>query len=329
MDLTHKELVTGLLKSDRVILGRAITLIESSRPDHREKAHKLIKDILPYTKKSIRIGITGVPGAGKSTFIESFGKWLVDKGHKVAVLAIDPSSTKNKGSILGDKTRMNELSMLQEVFIRPSPSRGTLGGVASHTKETILLCETAGYNYILVETVGVGQSETEVNQLVDFFLLLMLSGAGDELQGIKRGIMELADLLVVTKADGENEQKAKQAAAQYKNAMHLLPAHPGEWIPTALTCSSTEHKGIDKIYETINDYLNKTQINGYFNFKRIEQDKWWLHETIKRELSLRFYNHPSIHQELNLAEKNIESGDAHPIAEAMRLINLVLENRLI
>jgi LAO/AO transport system kinase len=329
MNLSHEELVTGLLKSDRVILGRAITLIESSRSDHREQANKLIKEILPHTRKSVRIGITGVPGVGKSTFIESFGKWLVENGHKVAVLAIDPSSTKNKGSILGDKTRMNELSLHPQVFVRPSPSGGTLGGVASHTKETILLCEAAGYDYILVETVGVGQSETEVNQLVDFFLLLMLSGAGDELQGIKRGIMELADLLVVTKADGENEQKAKQAAAQYKNAMHLLPAHPGNWIPTALTCSSTEQKGIDKIYKTINDYLHKTKANGYFNFKRIEQDKWWLHETIKRELSYRFYNHPAIKEKLTEAERNIELGDTHPIVEAMNLIELVIKNRLL
>lgn len=320
MELNFSEIQEGLLAADRVTLARAITLIESTRDDHRELADRLIESILPHTGKSKRIGITGVPGVGKSTFIEAFGKLLVKNGHRVAVLAIDPSSSRSKGSILGDKTRMNELSLMPEVFIRPTPSGGALGGIAARTKETLLLCEAAGFDTILIETVGVGQSETEVYQLVDFFLLLMLSGAGDELQGIKRGIMEMADLIAITKADGENTEKAKLAAREYMNAMHLFPAHPGQWAPTATTCSAIEEKGLKEIYDLLNSYFDKTEKNGYFLHKRKEQDTWWFHETIKRELSYRFYRDDHIKAQLAISEKAVREGKSHPISEAMRLI---------
>ncbi|HSH50986.1 MAG TPA: methylmalonyl Co-A mutase-associated GTPase MeaB, partial [Bacteroidales bacterium] len=239
-----QEYVDGIINGNRTILGQAITLIESSLPDHHQIAQEIIEKCLPYAGNSIRIGITGVPGVGKSTFIESMGKYITSKGNKLAVLAIDPSSERSKGSILGDKTRMEELATDTNAFIRPSPSAGSLGGVARKTRETIVLCEAAGFNTIFIETVGVGQSETAVHSMVDFFLLLMLAGAGDELQGIKRGIMEMADAIVINKADGGNIQKAELAKNQYQNALHLYPPAPSGWIPKVLTCSSLVKTGI-------------------------------------------------------------------------------------
>src|ERR1700739_1619229 len=249
--LSIDEYVEGVLKKDISVLARAITLVESSKAEHQEISKQIIEKILPHTGKSVRLGITGVPGVGKSTFIEIFGQILVQKNHKVAVLAVDPSSTLSKGSILGDKTRMEVLSGKNDVFIRPSPSGGSLGGVERKTRESILLCEAAGFDYILIETVGVGQSETEVHHLTDFFLLLMLAGAGDELQGIKRGIMEMADGIVITKADGTNVAKAKTARADYANAIHLFPPTESGWIPEVKICSSTERTGITEVYEMI------------------------------------------------------------------------------
>ena len=264
VDLMFERLKSG----DREALSSSITLLESTLQEDHQFASDLIQKCLPFTGKSMRVGITGVPGVGKSTFIESFGKQLVKSGKKVAILAIDPSSSSSGGSILGDKTRMQDLSVMKEVFIRPSAAGSTLGGVARKTRESIFLCETAGYDVILIETVGVGQSETMVHSMVDFFLLLMLAGAGDELQGIKRGIMEMADALVITKADGGNEKKAEMARREYANAMHLFPPKASEWTPTALTVSSYEERNIDEVWKVIESYQNQTIINGWFSQHR-------------------------------------------------------------
>jgi len=296
--LSITEFVNGILEGNRIILSQAITLIESSNPQHQIIAHEIIEKCLPYSGKSLRIGITGVPGVGKSTFIESFGKYVTSKDHKLAVLAIDPSSERSKGSILGDKTRMEDLSNDPNAYIRPSPSTGSLGGVARKTRETIILCEAANFDTILVETVGVGQSETAVHSMVDFFLLLMLAGAGDELQGIKRGIMEMADAIVITKADGSNKTKADQAKIQYENALHLFPKNESGINPKVTTCSAVEHKSIDKVFSIIDDHINKTKSNGYFLHRRNEQNKYWMMETINESLKNNFYQNPEIHQEL-------------------------------
>jgi LAO/AO transport system kinase len=284
-------------------------LLESSLETDRVLANDLIQKCLPHTGKSMRIGITGVPGVGKSTFIESFGKELVAKGHKVAVLAIDPSSSTSGGSILGDKTRMNELSVMEEVFIRPSAAGVTLGGVARKTRESIFLCEAAGYDRILIETVGVGQSETLVHSMVDFFLLLMLSGAGDELQGIKRGIMEMADALVITKADGDNQKKAQMASREYANALHLFPPKDSEWIAPSFTCSAYTNENIDKVTETIESYLNLTTTNGWFENHRRIQDKYWLRETIKEMILNDFFGNSHFTKELQVLENKVYQGE--------------------
>jgi LAO/AO transport system kinase len=283
------EYIDGIKNGDISILSRSITLSESSLTNHSKLANEIINNIFPLTGNSIRLGITGVPGVGKSSFIESFGKFAHSQNKKVAVLAIDPSSTLSKGSILGDKTRMEELSKLPNVYIRPSPSSGHLGGIAKATYQTILLCEAAGFNYIIIETVGVGQSETMVNNLCDFFLLLMLAGAGDELQGIKRGIMEMADSIVITKADGTNIQKSKQAQLEYKNALHLLPANESGWIPKVLTCSSTENIGIDKVYELIENYKNQSITNGFFMKKRQHQQLLLYKELLNQKIIDSYY----------------------------------------
>jgi LAO/AO transport system kinase len=288
--LSNDHLFEGIKAHDPSMLSAAITLVESLNPDHREQADELLKLCLPLSGNSVRVGITGVPGVGKSTFIESFGKLLIERGKRVAVLAIDPSSAVSGGSILGDKTRMQELSTMKEVFIRPSPAGTTLGGVARKTRESIILCESAGFDFILIETVGVGQSETVVNSMVDFFLLLMLSGAGDELQGIKKGIMEMADALVITKADGDNEKKAKQASVEYKNAMHLFPPNDNEWIPQVFTCSALENTNIDKVVDVIDSFCQQTKLNGSFDQNRHEQDKVWLKETVKEYILQEFFN---------------------------------------
>ncbi len=276
-----KELVEKLRKGDRVALSRAITKIESRQKKHFEDAREIVESCLPHSGKSIRIGITGVPGVGKSSFIETFGMHLVDQGKKLAVLAIDPSSSVSKGSILGDKTRMENLSVHPNAFIRPSAAGDTLGGVARATRESILLCEAAGYDYIIVETVGVGQSETAVHGMTDVFLLLMLAGAGDELQGIKRGIMELTDLLLINKADGQNLEKAKRARQEYARAIHFFPPHPGNWTPRTGICSALENSGIKEVESIIKDYQIQTQENGYWTKKRKDQNRFWFESSVQ------------------------------------------------
>ncbi len=300
---TADELAKRILVGDRTMLSKAITLIESSLPEHIKLAHEVINNCLPHSGRSIRIGITGVPGVGKSTFIESLGKYLTSLGHKIAVLAIDPSSERSKGSILGDKTRMESLSSDSNAFIRPSPSAGSLGGVARKTRETIFLCEAAGFDVIIIETVGVGQSETAVHSMVDFFLLLMLAGAGDELQGIKRGIMEMADLIAITKADGNNIKKAEIAKTEYAGALHLFPPADSGWTPGVLTCSSIDSTGISTVWEKIVEYKAFTKHNSYFENKRNIQSQYWMFETINEQLRNSFYNNPNLKE----AIENIKS----------------------
>ena len=301
--LSAFDLYKGILVGNRTLLSRGITLIESSLQKDRAAAQELIQLCLPHSGKSLRIGITGVPGVGKSTFIETFGLNLISDGKKVAVLAIDPSSTRTKGSILGDKTRMETLSVNQNAFIRPSASKGTLGGVTRATREALILCEAAGYDIIMVETVGVGQSETAVSQLVDFFLLLMLAGGGDELQGIKRGIMEMADLIVINKADGDNITKAKLAATGYRNALHLFPTLSNGWIPDVLTASSIENTGLNNVLEKINEFVTHTKMNSFFDDNRRSQSLNILTETIEENLKSSFYNQKAI-SELMESYKN-------------------------
>jgi LAO/AO transport system kinase len=301
-------LAEQILKGNRTALGQGITLLESTLPEHEKKAQTLLATCLPHSGKSIRVGVTGVPGVGKSTFIEVFGKLLTSQGNKVAVLAIDPTSKQTQGSILGDKSRMHELSANENAFIRPSPSSGTLGGVANKTRESIILCEAAGYDIILIETVGVGQSETTVSNLADFFLLLMLAGAGDELQGIKRGIMELADGLIINKADGDNITNAKNAALSYKRSLHLFPAMENGWTPQVNTCSALKNTGIDKIWNTITTYDSQMSSSGWKNTNREKQNIYWLHLTVKEELGNKRYNLLLARGKLKLLEKELAKG---------------------
>ena len=321
-EFSAEEYVQGLANGDISILGRAITLVESTKAEHQALAQKILEQSMSMTGKSIRIGITGVPGVGKSTFIESFGKHITTIGKKVAVLAIDPSSEEGRGSILGDKTRMEELSKDALAFIRPSPTAGSLGGVARKTRESILLCEAAGYEVILVETVGVGQSETAVHSMVDFFLLLMLAGAGDELQGIKRGIMEMADAIAITKADGDNLNPSKIAVNEYKRGLHLFPSKKNKWIPRVLTCSSYENKGITEIWDTIASFMNHCITNNHFEENRKKQAKFWLHESIQEQLGSHFYKHPKIKAKLNDIENAVINGNLSPFVAAQQLLNL-------
>jgi LAO/AO transport system kinase len=288
------EYVSGIIEGDRTILSQAITLAESSLPEHYDISQEIIESCLSHSAGSIRIGVTGVPGAGKSTFIESFGLHVIDSGRKLAVLAVDPSSKRTKGSILGDKTRMEKLSMNPDVFIRPSPAAGTLGGVARKTRETIILCEAGGFNTILVETVGVGQSETAVHSMVDFFLLLMLAGAGDEMQGIKRGIIELADTIAITKADGTNKLAAEGAKVMYQNALHLFPLNRSGWKADVLTCSAFENTGINEIWNKVLEYEEYTKHNNYFYTNRNEQTEVMMNDTISEFLSNSFYNDAAV-----------------------------------
>lgn len=308
-ETNSSSLKDGLINGNITSLSKAITLLESTRKDDILSASELIKSCISHSGKSIRIGITGVPGAGKSTFIEAFGQELLKKGKKLAVLAIDPSSELSGGSILGDKTRMETLSQLENVYIRPSPAGKTLGGVAKKTRETILLCETAGFDIILIETVGVGQSETIVHSMVDFFLLLMLSGAGDELQGIKRGIMEMADAIVITKADGDNVNKAKLASREYQNALHLFPPNQNKWIPKSLVCSSVTGENIEKISEIIYSHNNLTKINGWFEKNRQIQDKFWFNETLKELIVNQYYSNELFGKEIEIVEEKICNGE--------------------
>tara|TARA_B100000767_G_scaffold61346_1_gene57147 strand:+ start:2244 stop:3323 length:1080 start_codon:yes stop_codon:yes gene_type:complete len=295
---TTKELINGILKKDKTSLSRAITIVESTVEKHQDQAREIIEACLSHSNKSIRIGITGVPGVGKSTFIEQFGKLLSQNNYKVAVLAVDPSSSISGGSILGDKTRMEDLVKEPNAFIRPSASRDSLGGVARNTREAIILCEAAGYNVILIETVGVGQSETVVHSMTDFFLLLKLAGAGDELQGIKRGIIEMADSIVINKADGHNITAAKLAQTEFNRALHLYPNKGNNWTPKTLTCSALHNEGISEIWELIQNFNSITKKNGCFQQKRNDQNKYWLLQTIENTLKSDFYNHPKTKDEL-------------------------------
>lgn len=308
--LYEPEHLFDLIRSgDSAALSRAITLVESTKKEDKLAAQDLIRRCLPFSGTSIRIGITGVPGVGKSTFIESFGLEWITQGKKVAVLAIDPSSEKTGGSILGDKTRMEKLSAHASAFIRPSAAGDSLGGVARKTRESIFLCEAAGYELILVETVGVGQSETSVHSMVDFFLLLMLAGAGDELQGIKRGIMEMADLLVVTKADGENVNAAKTAQRVYQNAMHVFPPNPNNWTPKSMTCSSFREEDVRKIREVIEHFRDQMRLNGYFSEHRKQQDSYWVDESLKELILSGFFSKVGVKDELFNLKQQVLKGE--------------------
>ncbi|WP_396178184.1 methylmalonyl Co-A mutase-associated GTPase MeaB [Flavobacterium sp.] len=315
-----EELVSGILAGNMTALSRAITLVESTNIGHLAKANTIINACLPHSKKSVRIGITGVPGVGKSTFIEAFGTYLTGLGKKVAVLAVDPSSTISHGSILGDKTRMEELVKDKNAYIRPSASGATLGGVARKTRETITLCEANGFDVIIIETVGVGQSETAVHSMVDFFLLLKIAGAGDELQGIKRGIMEMADAIVINKADGDNIKKAQLAKIEFNRALHLFPAKNSGWNPKVTTCSSISKAGVDTVWETITSYLELTTSNHYFEEKRREQNQYWMMETIDEQLRSNFYNNPDIRKLLEENKAAVATNVKSPFAAATELL---------
>jgi LAO/AO transport system kinase len=318
--LEADEYADGILSHNRTILSKAITLVESSLPEHHVLAQKVIEKCVSVSVHSIRIGITGVPGVGKSTFIEALGKYLTGNGHRLAVLAIDPSSQRSKGSILGDKTRMEELSVDPDAFIRPSPTSGSLGGVTRKTRETIILCEAAGFDVIFIETVGVGQSETAVHAMVDFFLLLMLAGAGDELQGIKRGIMEMADAVVINKADGDNLDKASLAMSEYKNALHLFPPSGSGWIPRVSICSSLNKSGIEELWETITEYVNYTRDNGFFEEKRKTQNLQAMLDTINERLKDNFYSNASIKHLKSMVERDLMDSKITSYAAAQKLL---------
>ena len=318
--LSADDFVDGILAGNITMLSQAVTLVESAKKEHQEIAQEIILKCLPHSGKSLRMGITGVPGVGKSTFIESMGKFITGKGGKLAVLAIDPSSERSKGSILGDKTRMEELSSDPNAYIRPSPSAGSLGGVARKTRETIILCEAAGFDTIFIETVGVGQSETMVHSMVDFFLLLMLAGAGDELQGIKRGIMEMVDAITINKADGNNIDKAEMARVQYFNALHLFPPTDSGWSPKVLTCSAFHNIGIDKIWTTVEDYVGLVKNNGYFQHKRNEQSKFWMYETINERLKSDFYQNQALKSMTAAFEKKVLDEEVSSFIAARELL---------
>jgi LAO/AO transport system kinase len=316
------DLVSGITSGNITALSRAITLVESTNLEHTKKANDVITACLPYANNAVRIGITGVPGVGKSTFIEAFGSHLTTQGKKVAVLAVDPSSSLSRGSILGDKTRMEDLVKDKNAFIRPSPSGNSLGGVARKTRESIILCEAAGFDTIIIETVGVGQSETAVHSMVDFFLLLKLAGAGDELQGIKRGIIEMADAIVINKADGDNLKAAKTAKVEFNRALHLYPEKESGWSPKVSLCSALKQEGIAQVWEMITDYIETTTTNLYFETNRNNQNKFWLLQTIEERLKSNFYNSAKIKAELSAQIKLVEAGKTTPFAAAEYLLEL-------
>ncbi len=318
---TTAEYVEGILAGNITILSQAITLIESANVDHYAQAQEIIEACLPYSGNSIRIGITGVPGAGKSSFIEATGGMVTSLRHKLAVLAIDPSSERSGGSILGDKTRMESISASDKVFIRPSPSAGSLGGVARKSRETIVLCEAAGFDVIFIETVGVGQSETAVHSMVDMFMMLQISGAGDELQGIKRGIMEMADMMVITKADGENVMKANLAKTQYTGALHLFPMPESEWRPQVFTCSSLEKTGLEEVWKGVEEYIEHTKRNGYFLHNRQRQLKYWMYESINETLHKSFYNNEEVEAALPEYEKQVLESKISSFIAAKELLD--------
>jgi LAO/AO transport system kinase len=313
--------VNGVIAGDRLILARTITLIESALSEHRKLAGEVIDQLLPQTGKAVRLGITGVPGAGKSTFIESFGTMLTEKGLRVAVLAIDPSSTRSGGSILGDKTRMEKLAVNDMAFIRPSPSGGTLGGVAGKTRETMLVCEAAGYDVIIIETVGVGQSETTVASMVDFFLVLLIAGAGDELQGIKKGVLEVAEAIVINKADGDNIARAELAQKEYQAALHLLMPFSPNWTVPVLTCSALERLGVDMVWDTIEKHRSVLTASGELEAKRKTQAKEWFRFLLDDGLKTWFYNTPEVLQEIPILLQQIENDHTSPTAAAAALLS--------
>ncbi len=321
---TAGEFAEGIEKGDISLLGQAVTLVESNNPDNAALAQEVIAKCLPLAARhsTDRIGITGVPGAGKSTFLEALGTLLVKRGEKLAVLAIDPSSERSKGSILGDKTRMEFLSTSDKAFIRPSPSAGSLGGVARKTRETIVLCEAAGYRHIFVETVGVGQSETAVHSMVDFFLLIQLTGTGDELQGIKRGIMEMADGIIINKADGNNQERALLARRQFQNALQLFPPHESGWDPQVLTCSAFHNLGIEEVWKMVEQYLTFARGNGYFAKRRREQTKYWMYETIDDTLKANFYHNREVARELERQEEEVTRGRVSSFTAARQLLDM-------
>ncbi|MCB9276912.1 MAG: methylmalonyl Co-A mutase-associated GTPase MeaB [Lewinellaceae bacterium] len=323
--LTAEEYAAGIRSGSRVVLGQAITLVESQRAEHQMLAQDIIGRCLPHSGQSVRIGITGSPGAGKSTFIEVFGLHLLGLGHRLAVLAIDPSSQLSHGSILGDKTRMEKLSAREEAFIRPSPAGGSLGGVAQKTREAIVLCEAAGYDVIIIETVGVGQSETAVHSMADFFLLLLLPGGGDELQGMKRGIVEMADLIAVNKADGERLPLAQKSLREYRSALHLFPPKESGWAPGVEACSALTGTGIPEIWQQICHYREMSAQNGYFESRRREQARYWLFERIGQQLQAAFFGHPEVRERLKEVEEAVLNGRKSSFQAAEELLALFLQ----
>ncbi len=320
--LTAADYVEGILKGNVTILGQAVTLVESTNPEHQQVAQEVIEKCLPHSGNSVRVGISGVPGAGKSTSIDEFGLHLLKKyGGKLAVLAIDPSSERTKGSILGDKTRMEKLAVHPDSFIRPSPSAGSLGGVARKTREPIILCEAAGFDKIFVETVGVGQSETACHSMVDFFLLIQLAGTGDELQGIKRGIMEMADGIIINKCDGNNVDKCHLAATQFRNALHLFPMPESGWQPKVLTYSGFYGYGIEEVWDMVYEYFDFVRQNGYFEHRRNEQAKYWMYESINEQLRNSFFQNPTIADMLAAEEKSVLEGQKTSFVAAKQLLD--------
>lgn len=322
-EMTVAEMVDGIVKGDVTILSQAVTLVESVNPAHQQKAQEVIEKCLPYSGSSIRIGISGVPGAGKSTSIDQFGIHVLERtGGKLAVLAIDPSSERSKGSILGDKTRMEKLSVHPDAFIRPSPTAGSLGGVARKTRESIILCEAAGFDKIFVETVGVGQSETACHSMVDFFLLIQLAGTGDELQGIKRGIMEISDGIVINKCDGNNVEKCQMAATNFRNALHFFPMPDSGWLPKVLCYSGFYGTGVKEIWDMIYQYIDFVKNNDYFNYRRNEQAKYWMYESINEHLRNSFYNNEKIQENIQHAEQSVLNGEKTSFAAAGDLLDM-------
>ncbi len=321
MDQNTVPVLEEILQGKRRAMAKAITLLESTHPESFEQGQDLLESLLPHAGKSLRIGITGVPGVGKSTFIESFGLFLIEQGHRVAVLAVDPSSPLTAGSIMGDKTRMNELALQQDAFIRPSPSSGILGGVARKTRETVLICEAAGYDIVIVETVGVGQSETLVASMVDFFLLLMLPNAGDELQGIKKGILELADLVVINKSDGEQESMAKTAQTEYRRALHFLSSTKTSWTPQILRCSALEKKGMDTVWKSAKNYRKALLDSGEWEEQRQDQTEKWMWSLVEEGLLKSFRNHPNLQKRIPELQKSVNSGKMLPTTAARQLLD--------
>jgi len=322
-EISIETYISEIKKGNRVYLSKAITLIESTNPKHQQKANAILKQCLAFSKKeTTRIGITGVPGVGKSTFIETFGTYLTTLGKKVAVLAVDPSSSVTKGSILGDKTRMEQLVCNDNAFIRPSPSGSSLGGVARKTRETIMLCEAAGFDVVIIETVGVGQSETVVHSMVDFFLLLKLAGAGDQLQGIKRGIIEMADAIVINKADGDNIRQTKLAKIEFKRALQMYPHADNGWVPKVTTCSALQNKNIENVWQIIEEYMTLTQENHFFDKRRASQNKFWLLQTIEDQLKTNFYSKPEVAEKLRILTQKVEDGSISPFEAAEMLLTL-------